>query len=70
MSEHSERYPRWARALPMCRAALSRGHLIMVGNHYLFGHRKFHPATVNKLIDAGEAVRIGDCVVKWSAACA
>jgi len=65
MRAHSARYPRWAAAVPVCRQALRRGHLVRHGRHYLFGHRLFHSATVNKLIDNGEAVRIGDCVVAW-----
>jgi hypothetical protein len=31
----------------------------------VFGRRHFHPKTVNALIDAGEAVRLGDHVVAW-----
>jgi hypothetical protein len=65
MSEHSERYPRWAAAVPVCRNALQIGYLTRSGNHWKFGQRKFHGATVNKLIDNGEAVRVGDHVVAW-----
>lgn len=65
MSAHSERYPRWVAALPACRAALKRGHLTRSGKHWQFGRRKFHGATVNKLIDNGEAVRVGNHVVPW-----
>lgn len=68
MNAHSAKYPRWAAAIPICREALRRGYLIRDGRHYLFGRRKFHAATVNKLIDDGEAVRVGECVVAWRAA--
>lgn len=52
--------------LDACRAALKVGHLTKAGRHWAFGwRRRFRPRTVNALIDAGEAVRIGDHVVAW-----
>lgn len=56
-------------ALAICRAALRHGNLVLSGQNggfWLFGQRRFHPGTVNALIDAGEAIRLGDCVVRWS----
>jgi hypothetical protein len=41
-------------------AALKQGYLIK------FGRRLFDSITVNALIDTGEAVLVGDCVVAWS----
>lgn len=58
-------------ALAICRAALRRGHLVASGQNggfWLFGQRRFHPRTVNRLIDTGEAIRLGNHVVAWSAA--
>ena len=66
MSAHSLKYPRAIAATALLRAALQRGHLIQDGRHWAFGARLFHSATVNALIDTGEAVRIGNCIVKWS----
>jgi hypothetical protein len=60
MSPHSLKYPRAVAAEALCRAALKQGYLIK------FGRRLFHSITVNALIDTGEAVRVGDCVVAWS----
>lgn len=52
-----------------CRAALAVGHLTKDGRNWRFGfRRRFRPRTVNALIDAGEAIRIGEHVVKWRAA--
>jgi hypothetical protein len=65
MSAHSDRYPRWADPLAACRAALACGHLTLGQRFWMFGRRRFHHATVNALIDAGEAVRIGEHVVAW-----
>lgn len=51
-----------------CREALRRGFLTKATGtgHWIFGARKFHPNTVNALIDAGEAIRVGDHIVRWS----
>ena len=46
-------------------AALKQRYLIKSVRHWSFG-RLFHSITVNALIDTGEAVRVGDCVVAWS----
>lgn len=56
-----------ANAMAQCRAALRTGSLLNVGQHYLFGRRFFSLATVNALILAGEAERIGDVVRSISA---
>lgn len=53
------------RAIEICREALRQGFLTKSARHYVFGRRHFHPKTVNALIDAGEAVRLGDHVVAW-----
>ena len=54
------------RTLDVCRAALRVGYLTKEGRHWSFGpRRRFRPRTVNALIDAGEAVRVGDHVVRW-----
>lgn len=49
-------------ALAACRHALTIGTLKYVGQQYLFDRRFFSAATVNALILAGEAERIGDVV--------
>jgi hypothetical protein len=67
MSAHSERYPRRACPLAACRTALRHGFLTQDGRHWMFRRRRFHAITVNALIDAGEAVRIGEHVVAWRA---
>jgi hypothetical protein len=52
-----------------CRAALRTGHLTKDGRNWIFGRRRrFRPRTVNALIDAGEAIRVGNHVVAWRAA--
>lgn len=51
--------------LTMLRLALQKGYLTKSRSHWRFGRRRFLPRTVNALIDAGEAVRIGDHVVAW-----
>lgn len=68
MSAHSEKYPRWAAAVPVCREALKRGFLTFDRGNWSFGRRRFRQSTVNSLIDNGEAVRIGQHVVAWRAA--
>lgn len=65
MTPHSLKYPREVAAEILCRAALQRGHLVQSGRHWSFGARLFHSVTVNKLIDAGEAVRVGEHIVAW-----
>lgn len=62
----SRRYQSYPDALRTCREALRQGHLTQDGNHWTFGKRKFHPATVRKLIEYGEAVKVGNHVVAWS----
>lgn len=58
-------YPK-PRAIECCRNALQLGYLTKGRKQrWIFGRRKFHPQIVNALIDAGEAVRIGDHVVAW-----
>lgn len=47
----------------ICRAALARGPLVRDRSHWRFGRRLFNPATVARLIAAGEAVRDGSQVV-------
>lgn len=51
-----------------CQAALRVGFLTKAtgSGHWVFGRRKFHPATVRALIDNGYAVRVGDHIVRWS----
>lgn len=65
MRPHSEKYPRQLAAVRALRAALEVGYLTQAGRHWRFGRRLFHAITVNALIDAGEAVRVGDHVVRW-----
>jgi len=67
MSTHSERYPRWAGAVAVCREALKRGHLTLDRGNWQFGRRRFRGDIVRVLIDNGEAVRVGDHVVAWRA---
>jgi hypothetical protein len=59
------RYKRRASALETCRNALRKDYLIFAGKHWYFRSRRFHAGTVNKLIDGGEAVRVGNCCVAW-----
>jgi len=65
MSDHSVKYPRRCCPLALCRSALSRGYLIRSGRHWAFGSRLFHAATVNALVDSGEAIVIGEHCVAW-----
>jgi hypothetical protein len=62
MSAHSERYPRRADAISVCREALRRGPLVMENKGWRFGRRRFWTGTVSELIDLGEAVRDGNIV--------
>jgi hypothetical protein len=60
-------YRRFADPVETCRNALQQGFLTKAGRrHWSFGRRHFHTNTVNALIDSGEAVRVGDHIVKWS----
>jgi hypothetical protein len=60
MSPHSARYPRRVACLDVCREALRRGPLVIHGQAWMFGRRRFNFATVAQLIANGEAVRDGD----------
>jgi hypothetical protein len=61
-------------ALTIARAHLERGHFEPHGHHFHMvlprrgaaraPSRRFNFGTINQLIDSGEAVRIGNCVVK------
>lgn len=63
----SRTYRRFADPVATCRTALQLGHLTKRGQFfYAFGRRLFHINTVNALIDAGEAIRVGEHVVRWS----
>ena len=56
-------------AVEIARAALERGPMVREQPRgiqgprlYRFGRRGFHPSTVKRLIEAGEARRVGDRV--------
>ncbi len=58
--------PYYQSTVDVCRAALQRGHLTKITpTEWKFGRRTFGSWTVNRLIDAGEAIRIGDHIVAW-----
>jgi hypothetical protein len=66
MSPHSLKYPRRVASITVCREALRVGYLVCDGaKGWSFGRRRFHCGIVNQLIDNGEAVRVGNCVVRW-----
>jgi hypothetical protein len=49
-------------AVDVCLVALARGPLIRDGHQWRFGRRCFSNTTIKRLINEGEAVRIGDVV--------
>jgi hypothetical protein len=51
-----------AAAVDVCLVALARGPLIRDGHQWRFGRRCFSNTTIKRLINEGEAVRIGDVV--------
>jgi len=56
------------RALGVCRTALVSGRLTRDKTGWRFGRRRFPFHIVRTLIDAGEALVVGEYVVRWSPA--
>lgn len=54
-----------ASSLAACRAALRKGPLHRESRGWRFGRRLFRFRTINALVDAGEAIRVGDHIVAW-----
>lgn len=50
-------------AITVARNALKRGPFVKLREYYGTGSRRFAASTVNKLIERGEAVRVGTGVV-------
>lgn len=53
----------WPRAEDAARAALRRGPLVRRAGYFHSGFKPFAVQTIQKLIESGEAVRIGSGVV-------
>ena len=62
MQDAVARAARKGAAVDLCRVALKSGVLIKEGRHWRYGRRLFNNATVNRLIEDGVAVRVGDVV--------